>query len=54
VENLQFLKILAFWDGPPSEMVDSNFLPADMPYLNLPYHKSAYLLSISMFAEVDL
>jgi len=54
VEDLHFLKILVFWDGPPSEMLDSNFLHADVPYLNLPYHKSAYLLSICTFATVDL
>jgi hypothetical protein len=52
--NLQFLKILAFWDGPPSRLVVSNYLPADVTYLNLPNHKSAYLLSTCMFATVDL
>jgi len=44
----------AFWDGPLSGMVDSNYLPADVTYLNLPNQKSAYLLSICTFVTVDL
>jgi hypothetical protein len=50
--NLKFLKISAFWDSPPSGMLDSNSLPADVTYLNLPNHKSAHLLSILLLQQL--
>jgi hypothetical protein len=35
-------------------MVDSNYLPADVTYLNLPNQKNAHLLSKCTFVTVDL
>ena len=37
------MKILAFWDGPLSGMVNSNYLPADVTYLNLPNQKATWI-----------